>query len=119
MMVITEPGGASRWLVQDGVDGVVGGSSAGGQSVKAVDLLDVMSVMVSGGSGIDEAGAIVVAWSMVVVVWCTAGVLGIWSNRTHPVEPYPSHLPTGLETGQHSQSIARSRNSGVILFMSQ
>ncbi len=118
-MDITEPGGALRWLVQDRVDGVVGGGSAGGRSVKAVELLDVVSIMVSGGSGTDEAGAIVVAWSMVVVVWCTAGVLGIWSKRTHPAGLYPSHSSAGLEMGQHSQFIARLRNSGVILFMSQ
>ncbi len=85
-----------------------GGGSAGGRSAE-VRLADGGKLGAgSGRAGVGSEPAVSEAW--------------IWSNRTHPVRPYPSQFESssgGSESGQHSQSIASSRKSTVILLKSQ
>ena len=90
------------------VVGAIGGDSAGGRSVE-VRLADGGKWGAGSGQG-GEGSEPVVAEP------------GIWSNRTHPVRPYPSQFEAssgGSKSGQHSQSIASSRKSSVILLKSQ
>ena len=88
--------------------GAVGGGSAGGRRL----VCDVAAGgMCGAGSGGGRQGSKPESVEQ-----------GIWSNRTHPVGPYPSQLESssgGSDSGQQSQSIASARKSSVILLISQ
>jgi hypothetical protein len=100
-----------------GMAGVSGGGLAGGHSMTALGGCGALGVDCGSGVRVAGTGAVSGAWA--AVVQSTAGVLGIWSNRTHPVGPDPSHSSTRSLSGQQSQSIAWSRNSGVMLYKLQ
>jgi hypothetical protein len=100
-----------------GMAGVIGGGSAGGCSMSALGGCGALGIACRSGAWVAGAGAM--SGARAVVVQSTAGVLGIWSNWTHPVGPDPSHSSMRLLSGQQSRSITWSRNSGVMLYESQ
>ena len=99
MRDMTEPGGVSLHRSR-------GGGSAGG---RAGVIESVEGGKLGAGSGGGNGGS--------ELAETAESELGVWSNRTHPVGPYPSQVESWSgrsDSGQHSQSIAWSSKSSVM-----